>query len=150
MQQMANVFEHRLSGCRKRHRGNVGMPERQYPGAQEELPVVVRAGEAEFCERIETAANSGARETGGGADLGDRQVVAPLGECLDHGEASSERCHEIWVAGKWVGVARMFDRLGASVRRRSLLRIEFRQRKPPGNAEIGGYLSWPIGARYFD
>ena len=136
MKQVANMFEHRLGRGRERHRGNVGMPERQNPGAEEEVSVIVRAGKAEFCERIEAAANSGARETGGGADLGDRQVMAPLGECLNNGEAPSERGHEIWIAGEGVAIARVLGRCGGDFRLRRFPRIEFRQGKPSGDAEI--------------
>jgi hypothetical protein len=73
------------------------------------MAIVVGAGEAEFCERIETTASGGARETGGGADLRDRQVVAPLREGLNNRKAPSERSHEIRIAGEGVAI---FRRLG--------------------------------------
>ncbi len=132
MKQVANMFEHRLGRGRERHRGNVGMPERQNPGPQEEVPVVIGAGKAEFCERIKTAANGGARETSGSADLRDRQVMAPLRECLNHGEATGERSHEIRIAGKGVAIGRLLGRSGWRFWRGCLPQVEFRQGKPSG------------------
>ena len=112
------------------------MSERQNPGAEKEVPVVVRSGEAKFCEGIEAAADGGARETGGGADLRERQVVASLRERLNNGEATGERSHEIRITGEGVAIARVLGRCGGDVRLRRFPRIEFRQGKRSGDAEI--------------
>ena len=68
------------------------------------MAIVVGAGETEFGESVEAAADGGAGESGLGADLRNGELALFLREGLDDGQAAGERRHEIGVAGERVNL----------------------------------------------
>src|SRR5580658_10934365 len=104
MHHPAEAFEDGMRCGGEWHGRNIRMAERQHARLQKKVTIVVGAGETEFGESVEAATSGGARKAGLVADLRDGELAFFLGEGLDHGEAASERRHEIGIAGERVNL----------------------------------------------
>jgi hypothetical protein len=80
--------------------------ERQDARVQKEAAIVVGAGETEFGESVEAAADGSARKSGFVADLRNGELTFLLRKGLDDGEAASEGRHEIGIAGERINLRR--------------------------------------------
>ena len=115
MHHAAEAFEDGMRGRGKWHGGNIGMAESEDARLQKKVAIVVGAGESEFCEGVEAAADGGAREASFVANLRNGELAFLLREGLDDGKSARERRHEIGIAGKRVnlrgGSGRRCDRI---------------------------------------
>jgi len=100
VQGCGHALEDGLSRGSECIRRGVGVGEGEHARAKGVAGPIFCAGEAEFGEGVEAAADGGAGETGFDAELRDRHLRGLLSKGLDDDEAAGERGHEVGVAGK--------------------------------------------------